>query len=391
MRSLRTVLSAFFVVSFAGLIPRIAQAQAATPSPPARPAGHPARAPKPIAPSLPPPEVALEVLPAANGPHWTLRVKNTGSVPLRLVTDPRLLRITLPSAPALAATKGKKPAKSIICALPASSRPQGDGDARVIAPGKGYTQKLDVRTLCFSEEASRALETATRFSASYGFESKSLVAPFVVGPLDPTEATPTPTHANAKDIAMAERDLGAHSLAPAAAPVTPPASPSTKPPGDSPSNDGAIAPPRLTLSQTTRIDADSADFASLSITLKNESSRAVSLAFRPITLALDIVSPSGRRSTCNVPGQTALARDLVTTVGPDRATSQSIVLGRFCTDGTFDERGIYTVLAHVDTRRTLVPGAGSLFYGDVVSKTPTLVRVRSGLTPLVPELKPSFD
>ena len=112
-----------------------------------------------------------------------MRVKNTDAAPLRLVTDPRLLRITLPPAPSTD-PKQKKAPKPVVCSVPASARPQGDGDARVLAAGKTYTQKFDVRTLCFSDEATRALDAATRFSAAYGFESKSLSAPFVVGPLD---------------------------------------------------------------------------------------------------------------------------------------------------------------------------------------------------------------
>jgi hypothetical protein len=333
--------------------------------------------------------VTLEIEPATTGPIWTMRVKNTDAAPLRLVTDPRLLRITLPPAPSTD-PKQKKAPKPVVCAVPSSARPQGDGDARILPSGKTYTQKFDVRTLCFSDEATRALDAATRFSAAYGFESKGLAAPFVVGPLDPTETAPTPTFANAKDIAMADRDLGAHAVAAVAQGAAPPPKPAeTKDPS---SSEGELAGPRLTLAQTLRIDADSAEYASITTTLTNESSRSVALAFRPITLVLDVTQPSGRHAICSVAGQTALARDLVTTVGAGRATSLSVMLGRVCADGTFDERGIYSVSARIDTRRTVVPDATpGIFLGEIVSKTPTLVRIRSGALPLVPDLKPTFD
>lgn len=366
--------------------PAPAKPPAAQPSPQPKRAPHARPAPKPVGPSLPAPRVTLEIEPATTGPIWTMRIKNTDAAPLRLVTDPRLLRITLPPAPSTD-PKQKKAPKPVVCSVPGSARPQGDGDARILAAGKTYTQKFDVRTLCFSDEATRALDAATRFSAAYGFESKSLSAPFVVGPLDPTETAPTPTIANAKDISMADRDRGAHAVS--AATSQPPKLPETK---DNPPPEGALAGPRLTLAQTPRIDADSAEYASITTTLTNESSRSVALAFRPITLVLDVTQPSGRHAICSVAGQTALARDLVTTVGAGRATSLSVVLGRVCADGTFDERGIYGVTARIDTRKTVVTDApSSLFQGEIVSKTPTLVRIRSGALPLVPDLKPTFD
>lgn len=355
-------------------VPVVAAAKKPAPRPVAK---------KPPAPVLPAPSVALDLEAPAQGPLFTMSLKNTGTVPLRVVTDVRLLRLTLPPLPG-PVPKGKKAPKPIVCAVPTANRPQGDGDARVLPPGKTYVQKFDVRTLCFSADASAALDAATRISAAYGFDSKSLLPPFVVSPLDPTESEPTPTIASAKDVQMAEKDLAAHAVVPKVAPVTPSQSGTPR--------DADIGLPRLSLTATARIDTDSADAATLTATLKNASSRAVSLALRPFVLVLDVTSPSGRTATCNVAGNTALSRDLLATIGPGRAASLSVALGRFCNKGTFDERGIYAVLAHIDTRKTDISGrTDGIFLGEIAAATPSLVRVRAGTVPIVNALKPRID
>jgi len=382
------------VVSLLGGLVSTPALAADAPPAPAKPVWKPAPK-KPAPPALPAPSVALELEAPAQGPVFTMRLKNNGPAPLRVVTDPRLLRVTLPPNAAVApAAKGKKAPKPTVCALPAANRPSGDGDARVLPPGKTYVQKLDIRTLCFSADATAALESATRISAAYGFESKSLLPPFVVSPLDPTEAEPTPTLASAKDVQMAERDLGAHSLTPKPAPATstsPTAPASTPAPAGLP-HDADIGLPRLTLVSTPRLDADDAEYATLTATLKNESSRAVSLALRPFVLVLDVTSPSGKTAQCSVAGNTALSRDLLATLGPGRAASLSVALGRFCNQGTFDERGIYSVLAHIDTRKTAVSGrSDGIFSGEIAATAPTLVRVRTGALPPVADWKPKID
>lgn len=345
---------------------------------------------KPEAPTLPAPKVTLDVEIPAQGTLATMRLKNTGEAPLRVVTDVRLLRITVPAPkPEGPLPRGKKPPTSVECAIPAQDRPKGDGDAKVLGPGKTYVQRFDLRALCFSAEATRALAAATRISAAYGFEGKGLEAPFAVGPLDPTDAEPKPTLANAKEVRMAERDLGAHTSLEAS-----PAAPSTSAHPEPPRADdpAAPAPPRMTLGTTPRIDTNDELSAGLTVTLKNESSRGVPLAFRTTALVVDVTSPSGQRSTCSVPGLTSLGRDLVPVVGAGRASSLSVVIGRFCPAGTFDERGVYTLSSRIDTRKTTVtaPYPG-LFSGVVVASSPTLLRMRAGSAPLAQELRPLIE
>jgi hypothetical protein len=354
------------------------------------PAKAPPKPKKPEAPALPAPQVTLDVELPAQGTLATMRLKNTGEAPLRVVTDARLLRITVPAPkPEGPLPRGKKPETTVQCAVPAQDRPKGDGEAKVLGPGKTYVQRFDLRTLCFSEQATRALAAATRISAAYGFEGKGLEAPFAVGPVDPTDAESKPAIANAKEVRMAERDLGAHtSLEPAKAPTSAPGT-AADPRADDAS---APAPPRLSLAATPRIDTNDELSASLSVTLKNESSRGVALAFRTTALVVDVLSPSGQRSTCSVPGLTSLGRDLVPVVGAGRASSLAVVIGRFCPAGTFDERGVYTLTSRIDTRKTTVtaPFPG-LFSGVVVATAPTLLRMRAGAPPRTPELRPVIE
>jgi hypothetical protein len=378
-----STLLAFEATSFAA-----EPAKSAAPAPANKPAAGRAQASKPpVAPALPPPDVALDLEPAAKGHLWTLRVKNKGSVPLRVVTDPRLVKITFPPVEAAAsAGKSKKAPKAIGCVLPDDSRPWGDGEARVLLPGKTYAQRFDVRTLCFGEAAATALETATHFSASYGFPVPrgALVAPFVVGPVDGLE----PSIANAKEIALADHEL-THPSPPAA-----PTSTSTSPPQtDTRKPSDELPQPKLTLTQTARVDSGSAENAQITLTLKNESSRAVTLAFRPQTVAFEVVSPSGRRTTCGTPGMTGIGRELLTTLGKDRQSALTLAIGRICPDGTFDERGLYAIGAKVDTRRTSVSGGESLslYSGAVTADKPTWLRVRVGRAPFAPELRATID
>lgn len=356
-------------------------------APEKKPAPRRAPAPKaPAAPALPAPDVALDLEPAAKGNLWTLRVKNKGSVPLRVVTDPRLVKITFPPADAPTTGKSKKAPKPVTCVLPDDARPWGDGEARVLLPGKTYAQRFDVRTLCFGEAAATALETATHFSASYGFPVPrgALVPPFVVGPVDGLD----PSIANAKEIGLADHEL-THPNPPSTATSTAaaPPQPDTRKPNDE------LPPPKLTLTQTARVDSGSAENAQITVTLKNESSRAVTLAFRPQTVSFEVVSPSGRRTTCGTPGMTGIGRELLTTLGKDRQSALTLAIGRICPDGTFDERGLYAIGAKVDTRRTSVSGGESLslYSGAVSADKPTWLRVRVGRAPFVPELRPTFD
>ncbi len=338
-------------------------------------------------PTLPAPQVTLDVEPsgAPASPLWTLRVKNTGSVPLRLVTDPRLLRLELPPA----AAAGPRAPKVVVCALPDAARPFGDGDARVLAPGKTYTERFDIRTLCFGEEAARALGAASHISATYGFSGKTLAPPFVVGPLDDGAA---PALASARQIAMAARPLAQPTQAPQPASPAAPASPPTAPAAAATTPTTEVPPPRLVVTQTRRVDTDSAGAATLTVTLKNTSSRSVTLAFRPSSLALRVLTPSGGVVLCAPAGLTSVSRELVTTLGAGRSASQTVVLGRVCPPDTFAERGVYEIAASVDNRRTVVAaGTMATFVGVVAAPEPTLLRVRSGRTPLVPGMRATFD
>ncbi len=370
---------------------------------------------------LPSPRITLEITPGEADAPWSLRVKNEGEVPLRLVADPRLLRLTI-TPPKTELSPRKKPEKPFVCALPEDARPTNDiVGARVLGPGKSFSQRFDVRFFCFGAAAEAALARGGQVVATYGFVSnaRKITGPYAVGPIDGLEPALASMKAiEARPLTLPPHAAGAPVPAPAPSSTPPTASPApssatsptptsvtspappstaTPPPATSPApsseaaQEGALPPPQLVLTSTPTVDVAEASGAMVPVSLRNASSRPVTLFFRPSTLGFDATSPSGGQARCSLAIAPPAIRELFSTVPPRGAIGDALALDQLCPGGFFAERGIYTLRAHLDTRRVPADPRLGAFQGDVLAGAPTLVRVRTGRAPSLEALKPSFD
>ncbi len=335
------------------------------------------RAPKPKEPAAPPPSVALSVeAPTPRGP-WTMHVANTGTVPLRLVADARLLTFDVfaPHGAADTLPKKKRKATPVVCALPADMRPNDDVDrALVLAPSRVYSETFDPRLYCFGGARAAALVPGATFVAHLGWmKSRSASAPFVVSPFEGV----APAVRAEKEIVAARADIGAddappHGIASAGASTEAPRPKA----GDDP------YPPKLALATPTHIDVEAPFDVPMTVTVKNEGVRSVTLLLRPETLAFEILGPHAT-SFCSWPVKVGgTVREAFSTLRAKREESVSLLLDSVCPDNTFDQPGLYVVRPRLDTRHADGEVVGiSAFAGEIIGTSTTLLRVHRGTKP----------
>jgi hypothetical protein len=118
------------------------------------------------------------------------------------------------------------------------------------------------------------------------------------------------------------------------------------------------------------------------VTLRNDGTRAVVVRFRPETLRFDVTTQA-RTEHCvwpALPG--APTRDQFTTVPAKGSTSLSVTLQSYCNGSTFDQPGLYVVVARLDTRAASGSSVGlRTFDGEVKATSPAVVRLHRGRTP----------
>jgi hypothetical protein len=336
------------------------------PTPPATAATRPKPRPrKPPPPALPSPAIELTLdAPSPDAP-WTLRAKNTGDVPLRLTADGRIaaLDVTLPGA-----HKGARP---IRCELPADMRPADDDDRElVVPPGRTYAEKIDARLFCFgAHDAAALVPGASVVPRLVGSHDVPVVAPVDDG---------TATLATLTELTGAATTIG-------------PALPSTK--------DTSHARP-LTLGSPAFVDAERAPDAAVTITAKNDTSAPLSFLFRPETIALDVMGPSGIGVTDPSPtvrcawqgASPAPIRELFSQLPPKATDSLTILPSALCPDGTFDQPGLYLVRGRLDTRRTSGASIGlHTLNAEVAGEGATRLRVRAPTNMPKPLPKPQLE
>lgn len=348
-------------------------------------------------PALPAPSVALS-LGFKNPKRWTLRLENTGAVPVRIIADPALLSFEIvppPSAePApVVATRAKakpratKPPPPLRCALPSDMRPSNDARGVVLLPGKAYTDTFDPRLYCFGAREAAALSVGSRLLGRYGFASTSKVAapPFAVAPIP--EADGTTSHAPLKEIHAEPIDVTEDALALPLPRKSPDAQrDDARAPGSPPSD--ALAA-RFALATPERLDGAQAATTTIAVTLTNTGLRAGAVYFRPQTLGFDVFGPDGA-THCPAVGTRAV-RELFTSLGPKGKTQLSLLVGPSCPPGTFDVPGIYEMRARLDTRGvTGSPETLHAFEGEAIADGLTLLRVRQG-APHAPKPPPKIE
>lgn len=313
-------------------------------------------------PPLPPPDVKL-VVEAPAGKPWRVEVQNTGTTPLRIVADPRLLRLTIAAPPApptttttktgkTIAAKAKKPPPDTECTLPASMR--SDQRTLVLPPGGKWSDSIDPRLLCL-DRIDKLVEGAT-VTARLGWappKKGKLTAPFVVVP----EGTEGSGVASAKELGAAPFTLE-----------------SAWPP--------ALNSPTVPLSAkggAARSVAVGAD-ADTTIILKNTGTKAGTVYARPQLVDARVITPRGQNVVCGgsilVP---APIIDFTTRLPPNGTWSSTVPLAKLCPPSTFDVPGLYLVIPSVHLPP--IPQLPDAWSGDVVADPPQLLRVELGSKP----------
>ncbi len=331
--------------------------------PPARPHRKP-RPRKPEPPPLPAPDLKLTIdAPSPEAP-WTIRLQNTGAIPIRIDADARLvsLDITPPDAK-----------RAIKCELPSDMRPNDDDDRMlVLPPGRAFVEKIDPRLFCFGAKASLALV------------SGASVAPRLVGSRE--LAVVEPIEEVEPVVATAHEWTGIAS--PIGAPVV---ATTTKDPAHARS---------LAITTPAFVDVARASEVAIAITAKNESNAPVVFLLRPETVALDITGPSGIGVTdpsptvhCawSAPPPSAI-RDLFSHVGPSGSDSVSVLPSVLCPEAALDHPGLYVVRAKLDTRHASGVSVGlHTLDGEVVGETTTRLRVRETTGKPLPTARPQLE
>ncbi len=326
------------------------------------------RKPKAEAPPPGPPPSATLTVATISASRWTLRVENTGSVPLRVVADPRLLTLDVtPPAPATPPKRGARGPKILHCALPADMRPTSD-TARVVVvpPGKAYKDSFDPRAYCFSSAEAASLVSGASVVARYGFSTKAHDAYAVTPvPAAPGEPVTPPAFAPAPELVAS-----ALVLTDAAVAVPPQTS----------SQIGGDPDVRLTLHAAPRIEALGRDVSNVTLTLENEGTHATAVMLRPENIGFDVTAPGGSggvSTRCSAAGVEPI-REFVSTLPPKGRASTSLLPGNVCPGHTFDLPGLYEVRPRLDARASSDAAIGvRLFSGEVVGP-PFLLRVHRG-------------
>jgi hypothetical protein len=326
-------------------------------------------APKPKEPTAPAPSVTLTIDAPSTHNAWKMRVENTGDVPVRLVADARLLTFELSSDPEAGKKKAKKP---IVCALPVDMRPLGDVDrALVLAPKRAYSETFDPRLYCFGTKSGAALAAGTHVVGHLGWmKSHGTSAPFVVSPFEGVE----PEVRAVKELVSGSVDIG-----PDDAPRETLASTHPPPPkaGDDP------YPTKLSISSPKHVDVETTRDLSMTVHVKNEGVRSVTVLLRPETLAFEVTGPEHTTSFCGWPVRVGgTVREAFATLHPKRGESVSVLLDALCPDSTFDHPGLYVVRPRLDTRHADGEEVGlTAFAGEIIGTQTTLLRVHRGDRP----------
>jgi len=305
--------------------------------------------------------------PTPRGP-WTLRVTNQGDVPVRISADARLLALDV-------TPRGEH--RAIRCELPPEMRPGDDLDsALVVPPKRSYAETFEPRLYCFGAAKLQSLVSGSTVIAHLRWSGTASAPPYAVAGIDGVEPEVSPIKSlDGQPIALPDEPTAPHD------------------PPPSPADSGSIDPsPHLGLAAAPAIDAFSADDLEIPLTLRNESSQAVIVRFRPDTLSFDVMGPDSVQ-TCTwpaVPG--APIREAFTRIPPKGSASLSVLLSAYCSGHPLDQAGLYVVRPRLDTRRASGASIGfRSFDGVVAAATPTVVRLRRGIAvPLLrrPRLEP---
>lgn len=304
--------------------------------------------PDPV-PELPAPALTLSVTPGSGGAAWRLKVENTGEVPIRIAADPHLLvlDVTPPNG------------KPVTCKLPEDARPQTDEGQELVVPGKrSWSAAFDPMFYCFGAKERDALVAGANVVARIGWplgKAKTRGAPYFAAPVGAAVGKVS----SVKEIASASFSLGETYV------VLPAPSP-----GDEKS------PIALTVPDT--IDVARGSEIPITVTATNEGDRALTLLFRPETLAFRITGAGGAIACGTSRSIGSPIRELFSTIGAKAKASTTVLVTTFCTADTFDDPGVYRIYPRLDTTGASGRAIGlKTWDGKSEGRMPTLLRVRT--------------
>lgn len=333
------------------------------------------------------PNVTLALTPGTAGGPWKLVVTNGGELPVLLAADPRVITLDLfPQNPSAKVV-------TLRCTLPDDARPSSDEGRELVVPAKrSWSTTFDPLFYCFGAKERALLVPGTTVKAHFGWPAPLVTpkkakkpaapsAPFVVSPVGAAVGQLAP---------MKVLDASTFTLTEAVTAAPPPASAAAASPE---ANEATPAQkPPLAITATEATDVGRGAEVPITITLANESDRSVTTFFRASTLAFTVNGPAGSVA-CGSPRAIAEPfRELFTTIGVKGKSSQTLLVTALCPAGTFDEPGVYRVVAKLDTRGTSGRNVGLKTYdGEVIAKTPALIRVRTPRKTAPPTKKPQLD
>lgn len=333
-------------------------------------------------PTAPPPSLSLSI--AHRGPTvpWELEIENTGSAPVHLSADPRLLWFEV-----------KVPGKTrtTTCRLPTElfpSRP-APGTGLVLEPGDRATHRFDPRLYCFAASGQTQLVPGTQVSPRFGWPERRRTRwvagkrleetldepPYVGRTLDPTTA---PCGAAKGSRGPSEEDGPGVKLlsAPGFALGSEYAAWSRVRVAPDPAED---SPFQLTLVQGS--DATAERTATVQLALVNRGSRARYVYFRRELVSFEVVGPSGHALCDPQPDARSPDRHAFQRLAPGQRITVYNRLVELCPRGTFGSPGLYMVHARFDAARDGAEYDLDAFVGRAATSSPVGVRIRTGSRP----------
>jgi hypothetical protein len=311
---------------------------------------HRRRAPAPAEPSTPPVTQAnIEFTIDAPTPRgaWTMRIVNAGAVAVRLVADARFLSLDVTPL-------GGKHAER--CELPLDMRPDPAERALVLLGGRAYVETFEPRLYCFAGRALDALAPMSTVVAHLGWVGRGS-SESAISPIDGVE----PLVASQKRIEALPIFLY-----------------DERSPQDSVAHTAGAGAP-LVLDAPQSVEADSPDEVAVPLTLRNVSSRATLVRFRPDTVGFEVLSPEGREACTWPQFPSAPTPEVFTRLAPRGAASLSFEMAAYCDEHSLDRDGLLIVHPWLDTRGAGGQSIGlTAFSGVVLTSAPMYVRLHRG-------------
>jgi len=309
-------------------------------------------APRPSGPS----PVAFAVEPVAGTTRWRWSIRNTTDRAVEVAADRRLVWLEVPPAAPSPGVRRRRAPRPVRCVHEARPAAPERAVRTSLAPGQRYSELVDLRDLCRLRVPAGVVEGAA-VVAHYGF------AP-LTSPRVPVARW------RARTVVFDEMPYPVNDLTAA---VTVPAMAAPAAPAEA-------AAPELRLEGR---DAQSPFGQGLvaSVTLRNETRRALWTLLRTTMFGFELATPSGRRVRCNLLARDSNPfREFFVRLGAGARRAQRLVVADYCPAGAFDEAGLYQARAVFTSRADGDPWLMGRAFVGVARSAPFILRISRGRT-----------